>query len=216
METAIQILIADDHPVVRGGLRTMISSEPGMCIAGEASDGVQAIQQAAELNTDVILMDLVMPRKDGITAIHEIIRANPKARILVLSSFDDDERVLNAVRAGAAGYLLKDSSPEELILAIREVAAGKNYLPPIVLARLMQAVNANNETGEYQEKLTEREYEVLKWVAKGATNQEIGEQLHITERTVTKHMTSILNKLNLTNRTQAALYAVRLGLANVK
>ncbi len=214
-DSIIQILIVDDHPVVRGGLRTMINSEPGMNVIGEACDGQQATDLTIQLNPDLILMDLVMPRKDGISAIEEIIQIIPAARILVLSSFDDEHRVLKATQAGAAGYLLKDSTPEELVVAIREVAAGQNYLPPGVVARLMRAVNAKNPD-EDQEKLTERELEVLKLVAKGETNQEIGKVLNISERTVTKHMSSILGKLNFSNRTQAALYAVRLGLGNVK
>lgn len=214
-DSLIQILIVDDHPIVRGGLITMINSEPGMNVVGEACDGLQATNLAIQLKPDLILMDLVMPHKDGISAIEEIIDIIPLTRILVLSSFDDEERVLKAIQAGAAGYLLKDSTPDELVVAIREVASGQNYLPPGVVACLMRAVNSKNSEGD-QDKLTEREFDVLKLLARGATNKEIGKLLNISERTVTKHMSSILDKLNFTNRTQAALYAVRLGLGNVK
>jgi NarL family two-component system response regulator LiaR len=214
MDKNIRILIVDDHPIVRGGLRTMINSEPGMQVVGEAVDGDQAVSSAFELQPDVILMDIVMPHKDGIAATSDIIKGSPKTRILILSSFDDEYRVLLCIKAGAAGYLLKESTPEELIQAIREVHAGRKSLPAPIVDRLMQALSHDSSTASDQDELTERENEVIRCVAKGASNKEIAEKLNISERTVIKHISNIMNKLNLTNRTQIALYAVRMGMAN--
>ncbi len=208
----IRILIADDHAVVREGLRLLISSEPGMEVVGQAADGVEAILGALTLQPDVILLDLVMPRKDGIEAISEIIQENPKARILVLTSFAEDDKVFPAIKAGALGYLLKDSSPQELLQAIRDTYHGESSLHPTVARKLIRELSQPSDLPPAAEPLTEREVEVLKLVAQGLPNQEIAEKLALSERTVRSHVSNILGKLHLANRTQAALYAVREGL----
>jgi NarL family two-component system response regulator LiaR len=210
----IGILIADDHPVVRRGLRALIETEPQMEVLGEATDGVEAVQKAKSLNPDVILLDLVMPKKDGISAISDIKGDNPEARILVLTSFAEDEQVMPAIKAGALGYLLKDSSPAELIAAIREIFEGGSSLDPAVARRLVSEVTQPAGRDAGIDELTDREVDVLRVLAKGMSNQEIAEQLSLSERTVGKHVSNVLVKLNVTNRTQAALYAVREGLAD--
>jgi NarL family two-component system response regulator LiaR len=209
----IRILIADDHAVVREGLRALIDTEPGMELVGEGADGVEAVSQARSLQPDVILLDLVMPRKDGIEAIGEIKQENPDARILVLTSFAEDEKVFSAVKAGALGYLLKDASPQELLQAIRDVHRGEPSMQPTIAHKVMRELQRSTNLPPTEEPLTEREMEVLRLVAQGLTNQEIADELFISERTVRAHVSNILSKLHLANRTQAALYALREGLA---
>jgi NarL family two-component system response regulator LiaR len=211
----IRILFADDHAIVRKGLRTLITSEPGMEIIGEAEDGVEAVLKARSLQPDVILLDMVMPRQDGLEAIRQIIEENPEARILVLTSFDEDDKVFPAIKAGALGYLLKDSSPDQLLQAINDVHRGESSLHPSIALRVIREIKRPSDSPSTGEPLTEREMEVLKLVARGLTNQEVAEELVISERTVGNHIGNILNKLHLANRTQAALYALREGLANL-
>ena len=215
MTETIRILIADDHAIVREGLRALIDTKPDMELVGEAADGVEAVLKARSLQPDVILLDLVMPRKDGIEAIGEIKRENPEARILVLTSFAEDEKVFPAIQAGALGYLLKDSSPQELLQAIREVYRGESSLHPTIARKLIRELNRPSDLPATEEPLTEREVEVLSLVARGLSNQEIAERLVVSERTVRTHVSNILGKLHLANRTQAALYAVREGLAGL-
>jgi len=215
MTETIRILIADDHAIVREGLRALIGTKPDMELVGEAADGVEAVLKARSLRPDVILLDLVMPRKDGIEAIGEIKRENPKARILVLTSFAEDEKVFPAIQSGALGYLLKDSSPQELLQAIREVYRGESSLHPAIARKLIGELNRPSDLPATEEPLTEREVEVLNLVARGLSNQEIAERLVVSERTVRTHVSNILGKLHLANRTQAALYAVREGLAGL-
>ena len=215
MTETIHILIADDHAIVREGLRALIDTERGMELVGEAADGVEAVLQARSLQPDVILLDLVMPRKDGIEAIGEIKQENPEARILVLTSFAEDEKVFPAIQAGALGYLLKDSSPQELIQAIREVYRGESSLHPTIARKLVREISQPSDLPATEEPLTEREVEVLSLVARGLSNQEIADSLVVSERTVRTHVSNILGKLHLANRTQAALYAVREGLAGL-
>jgi len=211
----IRILIADDHAIVRRGLRTLISSEPGMDVVGEAADGVEAAQLARSLQPDVILMDMVMPRQTGLETIQEIKGEDPKARILVLTSFAEDDQIFPAIKAGALGYLLKDSSPQQLLQAIYDVYGGESSLHPSIALKLIRELNRPPDLPPTQQPLTEREVQVLKLVAQGMTNQEIAEELVISERTVANHVGSVLGKLHLANRTQAALYALREGLASL-
>ena len=215
MTATIRILIADDHAVVREGLQGLIGREPGMEVVGEAKDGVEAVLKNRSLQPDVILLDLVMPRQDGIEAIRVIKRENPEARILVLTSFAEDEKVFPAIKAGAAGYLLKDSSPKELLQAIRYVYQGSSWLHPAIARKVMREVEGGPDLRPADDGLTQREVEVLSLVARGLSNQEIADRLVISELTVRTHVSRILDKLQLANRTQAALYALRKGIARL-
>jgi NarL family two-component system response regulator LiaR len=215
MTENIRILIVDDHLVVREGLRALIDVQPDMELVGEAADGVEAVQKARSLQPDVILLDLVMPRKGGLEAIGEIKGENPDMRILVLTSFAEDDRVFPAIKAGALGYLLKDSSAQELLQAVRDVYRGEPTMHPTIARKLMRELQRPPELPPTEDPLTEREVEVLKFVAQGLSNQEIADILVISERTVRTHVTNILSKLYLANRTQAALYALREGLARL-
>lgn len=212
---SIRVLIADDHPVVREGLRGLISFKPGFEVVGEAEDGFEAVQLAHTLRPDVILMDLEMPRKSGLEAIKEIRAGNPQARILILTSFTEDKKILASLEAGALGYLLKDSSPQELLRAIRDVYQGELSLHPMVARKMLQQQNPSQPPPSDSDSLTERELEVLKLVAQGLDNHDIAVQLVISLPTVRSHVNNILTKLNLSNRTQAALYALRHNLASL-
>lgn len=211
----IRILIADDHAIVREGLRTLITSKSNLELVGEAANGNEVVRLANTLKPDVILMDLVMPQKDGIQAIAEIKKQNPEARILVLTSFADDDKVFPAIKAGALGYLLKDTSPEQLIQAIREVYQGNPTLHPNIARMLFSEVNQQSGLPATGNPLSEREVDVLKLVAQGMTDQEIAAKLVVSRWTVHAHVRNILGKLHLANRTQATLYALREGLADL-
>ena len=215
MSEEIHLLIADDHAVVREGLRGLIATEQGMTIVGEGENGVEAVQLAADLDPDVILLDLVMPEMDGLGAIEAIRAEDPDACILVLTSFDEDEKIFAAVKAGAMGYLLKDASPSQLLSAIRDVHNGLPSMHPTIAHKLMTELQRESDLPSTEDPLTEREVEVLKLVAQGLPNQEIAEMLVLSERTVRTHVSNILSKLHLANRTQAALYALREGLADL-
>jgi NarL family two-component system response regulator LiaR len=214
-QTPIRILIADDHAVVREGLRALIEAKPDMELVGEAEDGVEAVLMARSLKPDVILLDLLMPRMDGIEAIGEIKQENPHARILILTSFAADDKVFPAIKAGALGYLLKDSSSQALIQAIREVYQGESSLHPTIARKLIREILRPSTAAPAENLLTEREVAVLKLIAGGLSNQEIAETLVISQRTVSSHVSNILEKLHLANRTQAAVYALREGLASL-
>ncbi len=214
-EKSIRILIVDDHAVVREGLRTLITIKPGMEVVGEAKDGVEAVLQAKSLNPDIILLDMVMPRKNGLEAISEIKQDNPDARILVLTSFDDDDKVFSAIKAGALGYLLKDSSPQQLLQAIHDVYQGQSSLHPTIALKVIREINEPPDRPPTENPLTSREEEVLRMVAQGLINEEIADKLAISKWTVRTHVRNILAKLHLANRTQAALYALREGLADL-
>jgi NarL family two-component system response regulator LiaR len=215
-EKKLRILVADDHEVVREGLAAIIAVQPDMELAGQACDGVEAVELARALGPTVILLDLVMPRQDGLAAIQAIKRADPQARILVLTSFADDERVFPAIKAGALGYLLKDAPRDRLLGAIRDVAEGRASLHPEFALKVMRELKEPAEPPAERVTLTDREVETLRLIARGMTNEEIAAALFIHERTVAKYVSSILDKLHLANRTQAALYALREGLADLE
>ena len=208
---AIRVLIADDHAVVRQGLRTFLELQDDIEVVADVADGEAALRAAEEHEPDVVLMALVMPGGGGVEAIRALRLARPQARVLVLTSFLDDDKVFPAVRAGAAGYLLKDVEPAELVRAIRTVDDGEALLHPAVAARLMEEFS-ETERPAAEEALTAREREVLALIARGLPNKLIARDLEIAEKTVKTHVSSILSKLGLTDRTQAALYAVRSGL----
>ena len=208
MTKLIRILIADDHFVVRQGLSTLLVPRNGMEVVGEAANGREAVDLARTLRPDVILMDMMMPEMDGPQAIVLIKADNPKARIVVLTSFGESDQVAAAIKAGALGYLLKDSSPDDLFHAIRSAAQGKMAMPQELLLTLMQP-QPTASTGLDQ--LTERETEVLKLVAQGLSNRKIGEMLAISTTTVRTHVSSLLSKLGFANRTQLALFAAEHG-----
>jgi len=211
----IRVLVADDHAIVRAGLRALIATEPGLEVVGEAADGAEAVRLARSLDPDVVLVDLVMPQHDGLWAIRELALEAPRARILVLTSFAENDQVFSAIKAGALGYLLKDSSPRDLLQAIRDVHAGEASLHPAIARKLIREIHRPSELPPSAEPLTEREVEVIGLVAQGLTNREIADRLTISERTVRTHVSNILDKLHLANRTQAALYALREGLARL-
>jgi DNA-binding NarL/FixJ family response regulator len=216
---SIRVAIADDHAVVRQGLRTFLELQDGMDVVGEAADGEEAVALVERTAPDVLLLDLVMPRVDGLEAIRRIRECAPATRILVLTSFADDRTVLPAVRAGAAGYLLKDVQPPELAGAIRTVHAGEALLAPAVATMLVEQLAAEGGAGASSNShgdLTPRELEVLAELARGRANKAIAFELGVSERTVKTHVSNILGKLGFSDRTQAAVYAVEHGLVGRK
>ena len=216
MTETIRVLIVDDHTVVRDGLQALLSVEPGMQVVGSAADGIEAVRLARELNPDVILLDLVMPRMDGVQAIIEIKRNDPAARILVLTSFAENHQVFSAIKSGAMGYIMKDTSADELIHAIRDTHHNKPVLQPEIARRLMRDIQNPEPQTNTENALTDREMEIIRQVALGKTNQEIADELVVSERTVRTHITNILAKLRLSNRTQLALYALKEGIAHMR
>lgn len=215
MTQPITVLVVDDHLIVRRGIRALLSTEPDIQVIGEATNGKEAIAQTEALAPDVILMDLVMPEMDGIEAIRYITQHNAQSRIVVLTSFATDEKVFPAIKAGALGYLLKDSEPEELVQAIRQVYRGESSLHPTIARKLLQELSRPPQRPPTTEPLTERELAVLKLIAQGLSNQDIADELVISEATVRTHVSNVLSKLHLASRTQAALYALREGLASL-
>ncbi|MEY2513065.1 MAG: hypothetical protein QOJ89_423 [bacterium] len=210
----IRVLVVDDHAVVRQGLRTFLELQDDIDVVGEAADGEQALAAAAALEPDVVLMDLVMPQLDGVSAIERLRERAPATRVIVLTSFLDEDKVLPAVRAGAAGYLLKDVQPAELVRAIRMVDRGEALLHPRVAARVLREVAGDGARAGRHGLLTARELEVLALLARGRANKAIAHDLGVAEKTVKTHVGNILAKLGLSDRTQAALYAVREGLVD--
>jgi DNA-binding NarL/FixJ family response regulator len=210
----IRVLIVDDHAVVREGLRAFLELQDGIEVAGEAADGEEAIAAAARLRPDVVLMDLVMPRQDGLAAMRELRERVPSARVIVLTSFLDDDKLLPALRAGAAGYLLKNAQPQEVARAVRTASAGEALLDPVVAARLVETLAAGDDE-QPLDRLTPREREVLQLIGRGFPNKRIARELAVSEKTVKTHVGHVLAKLGVTDRTQAAVVAVRAGLLDL-
>ncbi len=221
-EHKIRVLVIDDHAVVRQGLRTFIELQDDMEIVGEGSNGNEAVELAARLMPDVILLDLIMPGMGGLEAIRQILKCSPRSRVLILTSFSEDDKIFPAIRAGAQGYLLKDIQPRDLVQAIRETHQGKPQLHPDIAHRLMSAVAdappALQKTTDPLTKdlqgLTEREREVLEMIARGLNNREIAEKMVVSEKTVKTHVSNLLNKLNLQDRTRAAIWALKHGVGS--
>ena len=209
MTEPIRVLVVDDHAVVREGLRTFLELQDGIEVAGEAADGEEAIEAAERLRPDVVLMDLVMPALDGLAAMRVLRERVPGARVIVLTSFADDDKLLPALRAGAAGYLLKNAEPQELARAVRAANAGEALLDPHVAARLVDALAGEKEP---LDRLTPREREVLQLIGRGFSNKRIARELRLSEKTVKTHVGHVLAKLGVDDRTQAAVFAVRAGL----
>ncbi len=210
----IRVMIVDDHAIVRKGIRALLSESGGFEIVAEAAEGQEAVLAAEQTQPDVILMDLLMPGMDGIEATRRITGSRPEARVLVLTSFAADNKLFPAIKAGALGYLLKDSSPEELVRAVRQVYRGEPALHPTIARKLLQEVAQPADLQPAPEALTARELAVLRIIAQGMSNQEIADELTVSEATVRAHVSRILGKLHLASRTQAALYAVREGLTS--
>jgi two-component system, NarL family, response regulator LiaR len=214
-EGAIRILVVDDHAIVRKGICALLATEDNLDVVGEASDGREAVELARRLQPDVILMDLVMPGMDGLEATTQINDCQPQIRILVLTSFSTVDKVLPAIRAGALGYLLKDSGPQELVRAIEQVYAGNSSLHPAIARKLLEEISQPSGQRGAGESLTDREIAVLKLVAQGYSNRGIADELTVSEATVRTHVSHILAKLELSSRTQAALYALRRGIVSL-
>ena len=213
----IRVLLTDDHAIVRKGVRALLATERDIQVVGEACDGEEAVAQAESLRPDVILMDLVMPKLDGIEAISRIMTKLPRTRILVLTSFAADEKVFPAIKAGALGYLLKDSGPEELVGAIRQVHRGEPSLEPSIARKvLLELSHPPTQKSLTVDPLTERELDILRLVAQGCSNKEIALKLSLSEMTVRTHVSNILGKLHLASRTQAALYALQKGITSLQ
>jgi NarL family two-component system response regulator LiaR len=211
----IKILIVDDHAVVRKGIRALLATEDDLEVIGEAVDGQQAVARYDELNPDLLLLDLIMPKVNGIEVIKKIKGNHPEAKILVLTSFAADDQVFPAIKAGALGYLLKDTEPGDLINAIRQVYQGESSLSPTVARKVLEEVFHPADKPLSPDPLTKREVDVLQVLAKGKSNRDIAEVLSISETTVRTHVSNILGKLHLASRTEAALYALKEGMANL-
>ncbi|MCA9896981.1 MAG: response regulator transcription factor [Ardenticatenaceae bacterium] len=219
-QTPIRVLIVDDHGIVRKGTRALLDRIPDFVVVGEGSNGKEAVAQAAILQPDVILMDLMMPEMDGIEAIGRITASQPDSRILALTSFAADDKLFPAIKAGALGYMLKDADPEDLIRAIHQVHRGEPSLNPSMARKVLQELGRPAKPAPAPspgpDPLTERELEVLQLVAQGLTNQQMAEQLSVAEVTIRTHVSNILSKLHLANRVQATLYALREGLTTLE
>ncbi len=218
----IRVLVVDDHAIVRQGLRMFIDLQSDMEVVGEGTNGIEAVDLARRTQPDIVLLDLVMPEMDGIQATSKIIEFCPNSRVIILTSFSEEDKVIPAIRAGAQGYLLKDIQPNDLVQAVRESYQGKAQLHPDVTRRLMKAVSSNAPAQEVKltltnndlQVLTEREREVLDLIARGLSNREIAEQMVISEKTVKTHVSNLLDKLGLEDRTRAAIWALKHGLGS--
>jgi NarL family two-component system response regulator LiaR len=210
----ITVLIVDDHQVVRQGLRTFLELQEDVIVTGEASDGLEAVEMVRQHKPAVVLMDLVMPRLDGIAAMRQVMALGLSTRVIALTSFTEDDQVFPAIQAGACGYLLKDVSPDDLVEAIRAAHRGEAALHPDITRKLMEKVAQPNRLETQVEELTERELEVTRLVAQGRSNHENAQELVISEKTVKSHVSNVLGKLHLDDRTQLAIYAIKKGLVN--
>jgi NarL family two-component system response regulator LiaR len=215
MPSPIRVLIVDDHEIVRKGIRALLATKRDIQVIGEARNGAEAVDQSQTLHPDVVLMDLVMPKMDGIQATREITARLPGTRVLVLTSFAADEQIFPAIQAGALGYLLKDSGPQELVQAIRQVHRGEPSLDPSIARKVLAELSGPPKEPLTPDPLTARELGILRLIAQGRSNKEIAGQLVIAEETVHTHVSNILNKLHLASRTQAALYALKEGIASL-
>jgi two-component system, NarL family, response regulator LiaR len=210
----IKVLIVDDHQVVRQGLRTFLELQEDVIVTGEAVDGLEAVEMVRKYQPDVVLMDLVMPRLDGISAMRQVMALGLSTKVIALTSFTEDDQVFPAIQAGACSYLLKDVSPDDLVEAIRAAHRGEATLHPNITRKLMDKVAQPDILESQVEDLTERELEVTRLVAQGRSNHEIAQELVISEKTVKSHVSNILGKLHLDDRTQLAIYAIKKGLVN--
>jgi NarL family two-component system response regulator LiaR len=208
----IRVVLVDDHAVVRQGLRFLLEQQSDIEVIGEGKDGTQGVDLVTSLLPDVVLLDLLMPKMDGITAVREMKRTTPSTQIIILTSYYEDDQVFGAIKAGAISYLLKDASPEELVEAVRAAARGEGVLHPLVAARVLREMQQRSPL----DWLTARELEVLTLIARGRSNAEIGAELVIGEGTVKTHVSNILTKLHLADRTQAAIYALQQHLVPLK
>ena len=210
MATKIKVMIVDDHGIVRQGLRTYLDLLEDITIVAEAENGLDALEKVKQFNPDIVLMDLVMPEMDGIEATQKICGSYPDVKVIVLTSFTEDEKVFSAIKAGAVGYLLKDVSPPDLAKAIQAVHSGETHLHPEITKKLMnQFISPKSDIEITPDELTPREMEVLQWIAHGLSNKELANKLTISEKTVKTHLSSIFSKLHLSDRTQAAIYALK-------
>ncbi len=215
MVDKIRILVVDDHAVVRSGISAWIESEPDLEVIGEASDGIEAVDKATHLKPDVILMDLVMPKKSGLEAIREILEKDPNSNILVITSFSEKDRAIEAVKSGALGFITKDASPEQMHQAIREISLGNPWLSPDLIRSLIHANRLEDKSPPPSWGLTDREMDVLQLIAQGYSDRDIAEDLTISRATVRYHVTNVLTKLNVENRTRAAFFAIKEGLISL-
>ena len=215
MGEKIRVLVVDDHPVVRRGIRSLMAEEPDITVIGEAVNGRDALEQVEKLQPDVILMDLVMPEMNGVDAIQAITASHPEMRILVMTSFAADDKVFPSIKAGALGYILKDSDPEDLVRMIHQVHRGELSIHPSIARKVIQELNRPAIEPLTPSPLTPREVEILQLLAQGVENKEIARRLFLREATVRTHVSNILGKLQLANRVQATLYALRTGLTNL-
>jgi NarL family two-component system response regulator LiaR len=216
MPSPIRILIVDDHEIVRKGIRALLATKHDIQVIAEAGNGIEAVAQAQAHHPDVVLMDLMMPKMDGIQATQAITAELPGTRVLVLTSFAADEQIFPAIKAGALGYLLKDSGPQELVQAIRQVYRGEPSLEPSIARKVLTELSSPNQKKVTNDPLTARELEVLRLIAQGQSNKEIAIKLVVSEETVHAHVSNILSKLHLASRTQAALYALKEGIASIE
>jgi NarL family two-component system response regulator LiaR len=211
----IRILVTDDQTVVREGLVAILANYADIEVVGQASDGLQAMEIIRREKPDVVLLDMMMPNQDGLTTIPKIKESAPETKILVVTAFAENDLVYQAIKAGALGYILKDATRDQLLMAVRDVAQGRASLQPSIAVKLIQEINHPTESVYTADPLTRRELETIKLIARGLSNQEIADKLFVNERTVAKYVSSILDKLQLANRTQAALYALREGITGL-